>query len=199
MRGHHVPIRAGRTGSTRTEFAGQTGHVGDRIDEIGELDGWICWLCGSPVARDDRSGGPWAATVDHVVPRSRRGRTETDNLRLAHARCNRRRGSADPTIEWPGDLPVSAMAPLFSAGRRLAERGGSEIVAVADDTTAQVAAAWLTERLGHVFRTEWTVHLDPTGGSAETVFLRLEARGRSSATRTRSSSSSRGRRRSRRS
>jgi 5-methylcytosine-specific restriction endonuclease McrA len=46
-----------------------------------------CHLCGLPV----REGDPWE--VDHIIPASRGGASTLDNLALAHASCNRRRGS----------------------------------------------------------------------------------------------------------
>ena len=41
-------------------------------------DGYVCWLCGLP----------GADSVDHVIPRSRGGTDDDDNLRAAHLRCN---------------------------------------------------------------------------------------------------------------
>lgn len=45
-----------------------------------------CWLCGSPIL-----GEP--VTVDHVLPRSRGGTDDLDNLRPAHRACNLARGN----------------------------------------------------------------------------------------------------------
>jgi 5-methylcytosine-specific restriction endonuclease McrA len=46
-----------------------------------------CHLCGFPA----REGDPWE--VDHIIPASRGGASTLDNLALAHASCNRQRGS----------------------------------------------------------------------------------------------------------
>ena len=46
-----------------------------------------CHICGLSA----REGDPWQ--VDHIVPASRGGASTLDNLALAHASCNRRRGS----------------------------------------------------------------------------------------------------------
>jgi 5-methylcytosine-specific restriction endonuclease McrA len=55
-------------------------------------DGNDCWLCGKPLG-----GSPGGSiTLDHVIPRSKGGSNTLDNLRLAHRRCNHRRGNADP-------------------------------------------------------------------------------------------------------
>jgi len=54
-----------------------------------------CWLCCHPLP--DILGLPvepiWATTFDHVVPRSLGGGENHKNLRLAHRRCNSKRGT----------------------------------------------------------------------------------------------------------
>ena len=52
-----------------------------------------CWLCGQLVDPDLRHPDPWSATIDEIVPVSRGGSPyDRDNCRLAHLRCNQRRG-----------------------------------------------------------------------------------------------------------
>jgi 5-methylcytosine-specific restriction endonuclease McrA len=46
-----------------------------------------CNICGCGEANDD----PW--TIDHVLPRKRKGGDELSNLQLAHASCNSRKGT----------------------------------------------------------------------------------------------------------
>lgn len=48
--------------------------------------GHDCWLCGKHIEHADM-------TLDHVIPLSRGGKTTPGNLRLAHAKCNVRRGN----------------------------------------------------------------------------------------------------------
>jgi 5-methylcytosine-specific restriction endonuclease McrA len=55
-------------------------------EEIAERDGWRCHLCRRPVSRKT-----W--TIDHLVPVSRGGADTKANVRLAHHRCNSRRGA----------------------------------------------------------------------------------------------------------
>lgn len=50
-------------------------------------DGMVCGLCGGPIY--DRSG----LHIDHVLPVSRGGRTNVDNLQPAHACCNISKGN----------------------------------------------------------------------------------------------------------
>ena len=59
--------------------------------EIWDRDKGHCVLCGSEVRgkldKYDRSD--CIGEIDHIVPLSRGGRTEADNLRLLCKRCNR--------------------------------------------------------------------------------------------------------------
>ena len=48
---------------------------------IYERDGGLCGFCGQPV--------PWDLLhLDHIVPRGLGGHTASDNLRVAHRKCN---------------------------------------------------------------------------------------------------------------
>lgn len=49
-------------------------------------DGLVCHLCGGDVEQSD-------VHLDHVHPVSLGGRNELDNLRVAHSRCNMRKGA----------------------------------------------------------------------------------------------------------
>lgn len=63
--------------------------VADKVRvAIYRRDGWTCRLCGDPVASDLDHADPWAATLDHVRPRSMGGSDDVDNLQLAHRWCN---------------------------------------------------------------------------------------------------------------
>jgi 5-methylcytosine-specific restriction endonuclease McrA len=59
---------------------------------IAERDGYTCHLCGQPVDMAERHPLPMAPTLDHVLPASKGGKFEWDNLKLAHNLCNNRRG-----------------------------------------------------------------------------------------------------------
>lgn len=59
---------------------------------IYERDGWTCQLCGDPVNPSLGPSDIWAATLDHIVPRSAGGDHSPKNLRLAHRWCNSVRG-----------------------------------------------------------------------------------------------------------
>ncbi|HAE94785.1 MAG: HNH endonuclease [Hyphomonas sp.] len=65
-----------------------------------ERQNGLCALCGKPMPRSraelDHSTlwKKWRPTFDHVIPRAHHGSDEIDNLQLAHASCNKRRGTA---------------------------------------------------------------------------------------------------------
>ncbi len=57
-------------------------------------DGGLCQICFRPV--DFRLAGTndrMAPSADHVIPKSRGGKGVLENLRLAHACCNGKRGN----------------------------------------------------------------------------------------------------------
>ncbi len=71
--------------------------VTDRTFERVAIDGKVAWAgkcihCNSKllVADDGRSLGE--ATLEHIVPRTRGGTNEVENLAVACARCNREKG-----------------------------------------------------------------------------------------------------------
>lgn len=65
-------------------------------------DRWMCGLCGCKVDRMLAYPDDMCASLDHIVPMSRGGPHEYDNVQLAHLRCNINKG-ADV------DLDVDAM------------------------------------------------------------------------------------------
>jgi 5-methylcytosine-specific restriction endonuclease McrA len=62
------------------------------IDLIYERDNGVCHLCDRVVPRLE-------ASRDHVKPRSEGGKTNFENIKLAHTSCNSRRGSR-PVAEF---------------------------------------------------------------------------------------------------
>lgn len=64
-----------------------------RIGELGERDHWRCGLCGQQVVQSLSGVNPEGPTVDHILPISRGGLDEWDNVQLAHRRCNTLKGN----------------------------------------------------------------------------------------------------------
>ena len=57
-----------------------------------ERDAWTCQLCNEPIDVGAHYQSDWAASLDHIVPRSRGGSDDPENLRTAHRWCNSIRG-----------------------------------------------------------------------------------------------------------
>jgi 5-methylcytosine-specific restriction endonuclease McrA len=80
------------------------------VAQIADRDGHTCGICGGPV--DMHVPGLFGPSIDHVVPVSRGGSNEADNLQLAHRICNiRKRDRLDYTapgiIGEPGEPPLT--------------------------------------------------------------------------------------------
>ena len=58
-----------------------------------ERDGWTCQLCSEPVDVGADPLSDWYPSLDHVVPRSRGGSDEFENLQCAHRICNSKKGA----------------------------------------------------------------------------------------------------------
>lgn len=147
------------------------------VERIAERDGWWCWLCGGAIDPAAPTGSPARATVDHLVPRSRGGSSDPANLRLAHRRCNNRRGSHLPELDWPGDWPLLMKVHVWTALARLAPRPGTaEVVAIAPlGEVAADAAAWVVERAEEFVPGGWESWCDPDRSGPIAVWLRRPA------------------------
>ncbi len=64
---------------------------GSLIAELGERDGWRCYLCGEQIDPKLR-GGPWAPCFDHLIPVSWGGQAAPENLSVVHVDCNLKKG-----------------------------------------------------------------------------------------------------------
>lgn len=127
-----------------------------QLNDVGEADGWRCWLCDEPVDREMPPNDPRAASVDTCITKARAKKKKQDKAsvppeRLAHKGCNTGKGANDPVIPWPDHLIVVDPAPLIAAAERLERKGGREAMArcpTRDD--ADAVAAWLIDRLSRL-------------------------------------------------
>ena|SRR5436305_11252083 len=92
-----------------------------RVDQLIDRDGPVCVWCG---------GEPWRRdlTAEHLLPRSRRGRTIPENLAVACRTCNKRRRSRSVTayVRTLHDAAAEPRIDLLSAALgRLAESGSA--------------------------------------------------------------------------
>lgn len=60
-------------------------------------DNWVCQICGEPTDRAVKWPHPMYPTIDHIIPVSKGGRHEVENLQCAHARCNVRKQATMPS------------------------------------------------------------------------------------------------------
>ena len=148
-----------------------------QLQRLAERDGWACWLCGGEIDPHATRTSPVAGSIDHLVPRSRGGSDDASNLRLAHRRCNVRRGNHLPELRWPGEWPMLMTVHVWTALSRLAPRPGTaEVVAMAPLAgLAEEAAGWLVERAEAFVPGGWEAWTaaDPSGPVA--VWLRRPA------------------------
>ena len=115
------------------------------IGELGDRDGWRCWLCDEQVARTAKPNDPNQGVADQVSPAGKgtRGRGE---VRLAHKRCNDLRKGRPPSIRWPESCGVADAPELVQSLARLAKgrsQGGEVVAMCVDMDSARAAMAWV--------------------------------------------------------
>ena len=49
------------------------------LDDVGEADGWLCWLCDERVDRNMPSNDPRSASVDKRITKARAKKKKQDN------------------------------------------------------------------------------------------------------------------------
>jgi hypothetical protein len=152
-----------------------------RLDEIGEIDGWRCWLCDEPVdptmsVNDPRGPSIDSRTTERKAKAKGTGKGKgkgTGQERLAHRACNTGKGAVEPVIPWPDHLFVADAAVIIPMVDRLQRKGGREVVARCPDRAdADAAAAWLVDRISRLEpELDLTSEIE-TGGGQYLVILR---------------------------
>ena len=75
-----------------------------RLHQVGDRSDWHCTYCGRPVERPGAVDSPdAAATIDHLVPRSKGGGNRLRNQVLACQLCNNLKGDLD-LPDWLTEL-----------------------------------------------------------------------------------------------
>jgi hypothetical protein len=159
-----------------------------RLDEIGEIDGWRCWLCDEPVDPDMSVNDPRGPSIDsRTTERRAKAATKkgggtgkgkgkgTGQERLAHRACNTGKGAIDPVVPWPDDLFIADAAVIIATVERLSRKGGREAVGrCTDRSDAERAAAWIVDRISRLEPDlDVTATIEPGGGQ---YLLVLQAR-----------------------
>jgi hypothetical protein len=145
-----------------------------RLDEVGDRDGWRCWLCDEVVdpdmpVNDPRGPSIDARTTDRKARSKGKGKGNDKGggqERLAHRSCNTGKGSTKPVVEWPDHLFVVDQAVILTTVDRLMRKGGREIVGrCLERTDAEAAASWIVDRISRLEPDlAVTSDLEPGGG-----------------------------------
>ncbi len=143
------------------------------LSDVGDRDGWRCWLCDEPVDPDASVNSDRGPSVDGgAVAKSKKAAPGVE--RLAHRACNTRKGAVKPVVAWSPDLLVSDPAPLVAVVDRLSRKGGREVVGRCPSRAdADAAAAWLLDRLSR-FSPDLRLSADvDQGGGQHLLVLRV--------------------------
>jgi len=135
------------------------------LNEVGERDGWRCWLCDAAVDPDGSVNSDLGPSIDSfAAAKSKKGAMVVE--RLAHRACNTQKGKIAPVVPWSPDLFVIDPAPIVATVERLSRKGGREVVArCPDENDARAAAEWLLDRLSrYAPDTTFTTEAQPGGG-----------------------------------
>jgi len=139
-----------------------------RLEEVGERDGWRCWLCDEPVDPDMSVNDARGPSIDSLTTRSK-GKAKgigAGDERLAHRGCNTKKGAIEAVVPWPDHLFVVDPAPIIASVERLQRKGGREVVArCPTQADGDEAATWLVDRIGRL-RPDLavTAEVEPGGG-----------------------------------
>lgn len=160
-----------------------SGPVLMRLDEVGDRDGWRCWLCDEAVDPDMSVNDPRGPSMDsRTTERKAKAKGKgagkgagTGQERLAHRSCNTGKGSTKPVIEWPAHLFVADPAVILTTVDRLQRKGGREIVGrCLEQADARAAAEWIVDRISRL-EPGLTVSADvDSGGGQFLVVLETE-------------------------
>jgi hypothetical protein len=135
------------------------------LNEIGERDGWRCWLCDKPVDPDASVNSDLGPSADsYALAKAKKGASGGE--RLAHRMCNTMKGKNAPVVEWASDLLVAEPAPIVETVERLSRKGGRELVArCSSEADAEKASDWLLDRLTRFAPdVAFSTQINPGGG-----------------------------------
>ncbi len=144
-----------------------------RLDEVGERDGWRCWVCDQSVDPDMAVNDPRGPSIDsRTTERKAKAKAKAAAgsraglERLAHRSCNTGKGARQPVIAWPDHLFVADPAVILTTVERLQRKGGREAVGrCVDRTDADNAAVWIVDRISRLEpELDVTASVEPGGG-----------------------------------
>jgi hypothetical protein len=123
-----------------------------RLEDIGERDGWRCWLCDEAVDPRKSVNDARGPSIDSRLTKAKsKGVAPGSTDRLAHRGCNTKKGAVTAVVPWPTTLFVVDPAPIITTLERLQRKGGREIMARCPTRAdAQDAADWLSDRMSRL-------------------------------------------------
>lgn len=128
-----------------------------RLSEVGDRDGWRCWICDGEVDPNQSVNDDRGPSVDERITDRRaksKGKKKGDGgvaERLAHRGCNTGKGKVEAVVPWADHLFVVDPAAIIPSVDRLAAKGGREVMARCPSREdADAAAAWLVDRVGRL-------------------------------------------------
>ncbi len=156
-------------------------NAGSKIDEVGERDGWRCWLCDEAVdpdrsVNDDRGPSVDGRMTAKKAKKSAKKRGGSEPVeRLAHRVCNTGKGNTEAVVPWAESLFVIDPVPIIATVDRLTTKGGREAMGrCLTEEDAEQTAAWLLDRIS---RLEPSLTLESNvseGGGQYLVSLRTD-------------------------
>ncbi len=114
--------------------------VKGRLDDVGEADGWRCWLCDEAVDPDMSVNDDRGPSIDSMTTQRKAKGKGTESIfgteRLAHRGCNTKKGAVAPIVQWPNAVAaaewlvdrLSRLAPSLHVQSRIQAGGGQYLV-----------------------------------------------------------------------
>ncbi len=143
-----------------------------RLDEVGERDGWRCWICDEAVDPTMSVNDPRGPSIDAITT-AKKAKAKAKGKgagpvveRLAHRDCNTKKGAVAAVVPWPDHLFVVDPAPIIASVERLERKGGREVVArCPTESDGAEAATWLIDRISRLRPgITFTAEVEPGGG-----------------------------------
>lgn len=135
------------------------------LNEIGERDGWRCWLCDTEVDPDASVNSDLGPSADsYAIAKTKKGVTSVE--RLAHRACNTMKGKIAPVVAWNPELLIADPAPIYESVERLGNKGGRELMGhFSSERDAEDAGDWLLDRLSRLApHMNFSTQVNPGGG-----------------------------------
>jgi hypothetical protein len=144
------------------------------LNEVGDRDNWMCWLCDTHVDPDASVNSDRGPSVDsYSVAKSKKNVITVE--RLAHRDCNTMKGKKAPVVAWSPELLVVDPSPIVATVDRLERKGGREVIArCPSQEDAEQASAWLLDRLSRYAPDLAVTTQITSGGGQYMLFLSVQ-------------------------